>query len=171
MQRIGSRLFFSPSDLNHFVECEHLTTLGLLAVEGIEIEQEIDPQAEIIRAKGFEHEQACLARLRAEGRHVAEVADTAVPGTIDWERDAARTIAAMRDGADVIYQGVFVDPPWRGVADFLFRVDTPSALGGWSYEDKSGSIKPTAMERTLVLIEREHRERGGAAVRCADLAS
>ena len=134
MQRIGSRLFFSPSDLNHFVECEHLTTLGLLAVEGIEIEQEIDPQAEIIRAKGCEHEQACLARLRAEGRHVAEVADTAVPGTIDWERDAARTIAAMRDGADVIYQGVFVDASWRGVADFLFRVETPSALGAWSYE-------------------------------------
>jgi hypothetical protein len=38
------------------------------------------------------------------------------------------------------------------------------------YEDKSGSIKPTAMERTLVLIEREHRERGGAVIRCADLA-
>ncbi len=38
------------------------------------------------------------------------------------------------------------------------------------YEDKSGSIKPTAMQRTLVLLEREHRERGGAAIRCADLA-
>ena len=38
------------------------------------------------------------------------------------------------------------------------------------YEDKSGSIKPTAMKRTLVLIEREHRERGGAVIRCADLA-
>jgi hypothetical protein len=38
------------------------------------------------------------------------------------------------------------------------------------YEDKSGSIKPTAMERALVLIEREHRERGGAVIRCADLA-
>ena len=38
------------------------------------------------------------------------------------------------------------------------------------YEDKSGSIKPTAMERTLVSMEREHRERGGAVIRCADLA-
>jgi Protein of unknown function (DUF4239) len=35
------------------------------------------------------------------------------------------------------------------------------------YEDKSGSIKPTAMERTLELMEREHRERGEAVVRCA----
>ena len=38
------------------------------------------------------------------------------------------------------------------------------------FEDKSGSIKPTAMERTLVLMEREHRERGEAVIRCADLA-
>jgi hypothetical protein len=38
------------------------------------------------------------------------------------------------------------------------------------YEDKSGSIRPTAMERTLVLMEREHRERGGTVIRCADLA-
>jgi hypothetical protein len=38
------------------------------------------------------------------------------------------------------------------------------------YEDKSGSIKPTAMERTLALMEREHRERGQAVVRCADFA-
>ena len=38
------------------------------------------------------------------------------------------------------------------------------------YEDKSGSIKPTAMERTLVLMERDYREHGGAAIRCAELA-
>jgi hypothetical protein len=38
------------------------------------------------------------------------------------------------------------------------------------YEDKSGSIKPTAMERTLVSMEREYRERGGAVIRCGDLA-
>ncbi len=38
------------------------------------------------------------------------------------------------------------------------------------YEDKSGSIKPAAMQRTLGLMEREHRERGGAVIRCADTA-
>ena len=36
------------------------------------------------------------------------------------------------------------------------------------YEDKSGSIKPRAMERTLAQMEREHR--GQAVIRCADLA-
>jgi len=37
------------------------------------------------------------------------------------------------------------------------------------YEDTSGSIKPTAMTRTLEQMERDHRERGRAVVSCADL--
>jgi hypothetical protein len=37
------------------------------------------------------------------------------------------------------------------------------------YEDQSGSIKPAAMERTLALMESEHRGRGQADARC-DLA-
>jgi hypothetical protein len=36
------------------------------------------------------------------------------------------------------------------------------------YEDKSGSIKPTAMERTRAQMERERRARGQAVIRCAD---
>jgi Protein of unknown function (DUF4239) len=37
------------------------------------------------------------------------------------------------------------------------------------YEDTSGSIRPTAMTRALEQMERDHRERGEAVVRCADL--
>ena len=29
MQRLGDNIVFSPSDLNHFLECEHLITLEL----------------------------------------------------------------------------------------------------------------------------------------------
>src|SRR5829696_7366771 len=113
MQNTGDRLLFSPSDLNHFLECEHLTMLDLLAVEGRGIVEEKDPQAEIIRAKGLEHERAWLQRLRDEGKVVTDVAGS---GPIDWARDAARTEAAMRDRAEVIYQGVFLDGDWRGIA-------------------------------------------------------
>ena len=38
------------------------------------------------------------------------------------------------------------------------------------YEGKSGSIEPTAMARTLAQMEREHRERGQAVIRCTDFA-
>jgi Protein of unknown function (DUF4239) len=37
------------------------------------------------------------------------------------------------------------------------------------YEDTSGSIKPTAMARTLKQMEMDNRDRGQAVVRCADL--
>ena len=40
----------------------------------------------------------------------------------------------MRAGAPIVYQGVFVDGRWHGVADFLVRVESPSSLGPWSYE-------------------------------------
>ena len=45
-----------------------------------------------------------------------------------------QTLEAMRKGVDVIYQATFFDGRWRGHADFLFRVETPSDLGDWSYE-------------------------------------
>lgn len=122
--------WLSPSDLNHFVDCEHLTTLDMLAGMGAGVALTRDPYADILRAKGLEHERLWLERLRQEGRTVAVV----VEGEVDWTRDQARTHEAMRAGVDVIYQGVFVDTPWRGIADFLVRVDTPSRLGGWSYE-------------------------------------
>jgi uncharacterized protein len=131
MQRTHAGLVFSPSDLNHFTECEHLTLLDLLAAEGRGVAKEKDPQAEIIRAKGFEHERRYLDALRAAGRQVVEVAG---PDDTDWTRDHDRTVQAMQSGAEVVYQAVFSDGAWRGVADFLLRVDRPSALGDWSYE-------------------------------------
>ena len=131
MQQTLQHLTFSPSDLNHFVECEHLITLDLLAAVGQGVSREKDPQAEIIRAKGIEHERTWLEGLRARGRAIRQIAGE---GSLDWPREAARTLDAMREGVEVIYQGVFIDAPWRGIADFLIRVDTPSLLGGWSYE-------------------------------------
>ena len=47
-------------------------------------------------------------------------------------RDA--TIEAMRAGADVVFQAALFDGRRLGYADFLRRVERPSALGEWSYE-------------------------------------
>jgi predicted RecB family nuclease len=130
-----STVLYSPSDLNHFLECEHLVQLARTR-EGRHSGGR-DPHAELLAAKGLEHEQAWLHRLQAEGRLV-EVVRPEEPatggGAVDWERDAQRTLEAMRAGADVIYQGVLLDEGWRGISDFLIRIDTPSELGAWSYE-------------------------------------
>ena len=42
-------------------------------------------------------------------------------------RGAAATEAAIRRGDDVVYQATFFDGRWLGYADFLPRVETPSA--------------------------------------------
>src|SRR6266850_5025665 len=99
---------FSPSHLNDFLECEHLAALGLAVARGELARPDVDdPQAELIRRKGGEHERAYLAQLRGEGKSVlvVETEDR------DWERAADLTTDAIRSRAhEVIYQGVFVDP-------------------------------------------------------------
>jgi uncharacterized protein len=118
MQLISGSFVFSPSDLNDFLECEHLMALELAATRRqlVRPERE-DPQGDLIRRKGEEHEAAHLAALEADGFRIARIE---LDG--DWEAAAAATQQAMRDGADVVYQGVLVDPSgWRGIADFLER--------------------------------------------------
>ena len=132
MQRVSERLLFSPSDLGAFLACEHLTQLELAVTlgEGRSPGYE-NSYAELLRSKGQEHEAAFLATLRAEGRSVVEVR---LAGRRDFEAGTRRTAEAMRAGADYVYQAVFFASGWRGIADFLERVDRPSALGPWSYQ-------------------------------------
>ncbi|HLG54375.1 MAG TPA: TM0106 family RecB-like putative nuclease [Vicinamibacterales bacterium] len=131
MQRINDRLVFSPSDLNHFLECEHL----------IQLERQRDPHApraprdahaDLLAEKGAEHELAWLNRFRADGKTIVTIESAGRDR--DWAADAECTARAMRAGADVIYQAVFADDQWHGVSDFLVRVERPSMLGDWSYE-------------------------------------
>lgn len=131
MQRLADKLFFSPTDLNDFIECEYLTRLDLDVANGRVLEKRRLPEADLLAAKGDEHERRQLDRFEQEGRRVARIAD---PWSSGWEETARETSSALTSGADVVYQGVFVGGDWRGKADFLVRTDVPSALGVWSYE-------------------------------------
>jgi uncharacterized protein len=132
MQRRDDRFLFSPSDLGNFLACEHLTQLDLgLALRGGRRPSYENAYAELLRTKGAEHEQAFLESLRATGRQVVEVR---LNTARDFEDGTRRTAEAMRAGADYVYQAVFLSEGWRGIADFLERVDRPSALGDWSYQ-------------------------------------
>ena len=90
-----------------------------------------DPLIEELRARGIAHEQAYLARLREEGHTIAGVAESG-DGASPFGAEA--TIAAMREGFDIVYQAILEDDVWSGRVDFLRRVDAPSDLGEWSYE-------------------------------------
>ena len=125
-----NRLTASPTDLANFLACRHKTALDRLVAEGrLHKPTWVDPIAEVLRARGDEHERRYVARLRGEGLTIVDLND--VP---HGER-AARTFGAMRAGAHVIVQAALTDSQWLGYADVLRRVPVPSPkLGGWSYE-------------------------------------
>jgi predicted RecB family nuclease len=136
VQELDGTLVVSATDLVGFLECGHLITLEQLRVAG-EIEKPIrdDPELDLIRRRGFDHEQAYLGRLRDEGRTVYEVRQRDAR-TLDELRAAQdETVAAMGRGEEVIFQATFFDGRWRGHADFLMRRDDrPSSLGPYSYD-------------------------------------
>jgi len=145
MQATNSRLVLSPSDLNDYVECAHLTTLALEVARGVRRRPHVpEDHADLLRRKGEEHEAAYLAELRAKGRQVVDVI-----GVDRWDFDssARATVDAMRAGAEIIYQATFVLGDWRGRADFLERVERTTALGAWGYEALDAKLaraeKPT----------------------------
>jgi predicted RecB family nuclease len=132
MQRHGNTLLYAPSDLGNFVACEHLTQLELAAVLGESTRPNFsNAYIDLIARKGEEHERNFLAALRAEGHGIAEVA---LGEDRDFAAAAKATAEAMRVGSQFIYQAVFLTDDWHGIADFLERVDRPSALGDWSYQ-------------------------------------
>src|SRR5690606_11530047 len=52
----------------------------------------------------------------------------------DGRSSLGRTLAAMKEGVDAIYQPTLGDNAWLGRADFLLRTGRRSDLGPWSYE-------------------------------------
>src|SRR3954454_7588029 len=108
----------SPSDLNSFLECEHLVALELQVARGDLDRPRVDnPQANLIRRKGDEHERAYLESLRNQGLAIKEIE---FDGR-DWVRATAETEQAMRDGFGIVYQAVFANDRWRGIADVLIK--------------------------------------------------
>ncbi len=140
MQSIDGRLVYAATDLVAYLACEHLTELERAAMAGlVERPMRADPELDVIRKRGFEHEARYLSDLEAAGRHATKIV---LDGSIDDDGDrlraaASATIDAMAAGADVVYQGTFFDGTWRGHADFLLRVDAPerpSIWGPYHYE-------------------------------------
>src|SRR5438874_11690002 len=134
MQFLDGRLIVSPSDLTGFLECEHLTQQELAAARGeIARPERDDPMLDMLSRRGLEHEGKHLAGFRAKGLKTVEFPFP--EGTIaNLEKAHAETVAAMKAGAHIIYQGTFFDGRWRCHPDFLIRVERPSKLGDYSYE-------------------------------------
>jgi uncharacterized protein len=138
MQRLDEGFVYSSSDLNDFLACTNTVHFQRAVIEGrLPAPEAHSASTDLLARKGDEHEQAYLAKLRASGLRVVAIQSPAAAGGAGLQSSlghAARaTLAAMRNGADVVYQATFFAGGWQGRADFLMRVDRPSNLGAWSY--------------------------------------
>ncbi|HTV54364.1 MAG TPA: TM0106 family RecB-like putative nuclease, partial [Terriglobia bacterium] len=121
-------------------------TLDQAAVRG-EIKKPFfaDPGVDLLRELGLKHEERYLRELQqAQGFQVLEI-----PSSTDA---AERTIEALRQGVDAVYQAVFRQGLWYGRADFLVRVDRPSALGSWSYEVVETKLAWSTKARAVIQL-------------------
>lgn len=139
---------FSPTSIANFLACQHLTALDRAeAAEQIKRPYFADPLLDFLIGLGQAHEQAYLTQLTDQGLEVVGIP------TDGSRRDAAaRTVEAIRGGADVIYQATFLDDHWYGRADFLIRVDQPSALGSFSYEVVEAKLARSTKARAIIQL-------------------
>ena len=130
MKQTGTTLRLSATDLANHLACHHLSQLDLAVARGQRRPPDFyRPDVAILRQRGGEHEDAYLKHLEKQGLSIARPADDP-----DEDGALARTLSAMKGGADVIVQATLLDGRWLGRADVLRRVPRPSRLGDWSYE-------------------------------------
>ncbi len=162
MQRLEGRLIYAAGDLNDYLECKRLTELeALVARAKLPRPDADDPQAELLRRKGDDHEQRYLDEMRA--RYPGEVVEFRRPerGAAAYRRAEQQTREAMRGGAPIIYQATFFDGRFVGHADFLRRIDEPSELGDHAYEviDTKLGLAPRPYYLVQLCNYSEHLER------------
>ncbi|MBA3555344.1 MAG: TM0106 family RecB-like putative nuclease, partial [Gemmatimonadales bacterium] len=108
-----------------------------------------DPEAELAARKGQEHELRYLQRMREEHPTIVEI-DRADPEA------EARTLAAMGDGAPLIYQAHLVSDGWHGYPDFLFRCadgnGPPCACRAWHYTPWDTKLARSAKPYFLIQL-------------------
>jgi predicted RecB family nuclease len=129
MRLVESALEFSASDLSRFLGCHHRTGLDLAVAHGQRIRPTwIDPALQVLQERGLEHERQYVETLAAQGHTPMNLSEyEGLPAE-------QRTLEAMRAGAAVIVQAVLRQGHWYGRPDLLRRIESPSALGAWSYE-------------------------------------
>ena len=168
MQRFpDGTVVVSATDLVGFLACDHLSTLELGRAEGLweRPHRREDLTVQFMQDRGDAHERAHLERLRASGKRIVEIEKEGLTTPERLRAAEAATLAAMRGGADVIFQATFFDGD--GHADFLYRVQRPSDLGGRPGDDIADTklargVKASAILQMCVYADRWSRLQGAA---------
>lgn len=146
MRKSNNQIIFSASDLSNHIHCKHLTNLNNDVVQGVK-EKPISNNRvlDVLRERGIDFENSFLKDLEAEGFTIVKVFQ-------DDYNPKQKTIDAMRQGVDYIYQARLSNEKWQGWADFLIKVNQPSDLGDWSYEVIDTKLSTETRAGTILQI-------------------
>jgi predicted RecB family nuclease len=146
MRKSHNQIIFSASDLSNHIHCKHLTNLNYDVVQGLK-EKPISNNRvlDVLRERGIDFENSFLIELEAKGLSIVKIEQ-------DEPNARQKTIVAMYQGADYIYQARLSNDNWQGWADFLIKVATPSKLGNWSYEVIDTKLSTQTRAGTILQI-------------------
>ena len=148
MQNSSEGTLYSASDLVHFLECQHLTSLDRVHLQKPLQKAKDSDEAKSIQNKGFDHERRYLEKLKAQHASFVDIADSGKTR----EQKVEATLDAMRQGIEIIYQATFFSFPFLGHADFLRKVPKPSTLGDYSYEVIDTKLAKTTHGKFIVQL-------------------
>jgi len=150
MQKIKTnRLIYSASDLVNFTLCPSITLYDLQNLETPLEKAEEDPYTEILQEKGIAHEKQYLDRLIKGGHTVADISAMAggsIPELVE------NTVAAMTEGADIIYQACLQIEDRIGHIDFLEKAKKSSRPGCHAYEVTDTKLSKKAAPKHIVQL-------------------
>lgn len=151
MGTLVSGRLLTPSKITAWLDCAHYLTLRGLADAGAlqPTNEGIGSFARLLMDRGVAHEHAYRDALIAEGVDVVELSGRE-PGE-SFADHTVRVGGVLAEGHDVVYQMPFVHDGMRGIADFMLKVDTPSALGPFSYEPVDAKLARAAAKPGHVL--------------------
>lgn len=148
MHRYGKDILHSASDVVNYLECEHIAYLDRIDMTTPLERAEDDEQAKLIQKKGYEHEASYAEQLAKEHDSFINIAEAS--SNLDSKIEMTRE--AMKRGIGVIFQGAFRDGFFIGHADFLRRVEQPSALGPFSYEVVDTKLARSVKAKFLIQL-------------------
>ena len=148
MEYVDGNVRLSAGDLVNHLACGHLTVLNSEVAAGVRAAPtDWDPTVALMRERGVAHERNYLQHLEDIGLRLTQIVGVGVNAEA-----VSATVAAMRNGADVIVQAALSSGRWAGRIDALLRVQKPSNLGEWSYEAVDAKLSRETRSGTILQL-------------------
>ena len=119
MRKFNDKWVISPRDLIAELECNHRLHLEWSVLQGLTLapDKEESEELELLAAQGKEHEAQIARELKATGTFIDIGTPTFTHEVLQLLHK--RTMQAISDGVETIYQATFYTESFLGFADFL----------------------------------------------------